>query len=92
MNMQIPEVASPSVRKIMRPFLLACIFALSGCATFKPPQISYDDDVPPLPSPPSLAEDRPRSAARSAVLDAGEGRQEGRREAEGADCADRDRQ
>ena len=61
MSMQIPGVASPSVRKVMRPFLFACMFALSGCTTFKPPQISYDDDVPPLPSPPSLAEDRPRS-------------------------------
>jgi type IV secretory pathway VirB9-like protein len=60
-NMQIPGVASPSVRKVMRPFLFACMFALSGCATSKPPQISYDDDIPPLPSPPSLAEDRPRS-------------------------------
>ena len=40
--------------------LLVCIVALSGCTTFKPPQISYDADVPPLPSPPSLAEDRPR--------------------------------
>ena len=49
MNMQIHGVASPSVRKVMRPFLFACMFALSGCATSKPPQISYDDDVPPLP-------------------------------------------
>jgi hypothetical protein len=60
-SMLIPGVASPSVRKVMRPFLFACMFALSGCASSKPPQISYDDDVPPLPSPPSLAEDRPRS-------------------------------
>ena len=59
--MPIPEVASPRVRKVMRPVLFACMFALSGCTTFKPPQISYDDDIPPLPSPPSLAEDRPRS-------------------------------
>ena len=26
--------------------------ALSGCTTFKPPQISYDDDVPPSPDLP----------------------------------------
>ena len=44
-----------------RPVLLTCMIALSGCTTFKPPQISYDADVPPLSSPPSLAEDRPRS-------------------------------
>ena len=36
-------------------------FALTACTTFKPPKISYDADIPPLPSPPSLAEDRPRS-------------------------------
>src|SRR6266404_5771652 len=45
----------------MHPVLLVCMLALSGCTTFKPPQISYDDDVPLLPKPPSLAEDRPRS-------------------------------
>jgi type IV secretion system protein VirB9 len=32
--------------------------ALSGCATFKPPQISYDDDVPPSPDLPMPADDR----------------------------------
>ena len=41
--------------------LLACLVALSGCTTFKPPQISYDADIPPLPNPPSSADDRPRS-------------------------------
>jgi len=33
---------------------------LSGCTTFKPPQISYDDDVPPLPDLPALADDHSR--------------------------------
>ena len=60
MSIQI-RIIGPSVRKAVRPVLLVCMCALSGCATFKPPQISYDDDVPPLPSPPSLAEDRHRS-------------------------------
>ena len=32
--------------------------ALSGCATFKPPQMSYDDDVPPSPDLPMPADDR----------------------------------
>lgn len=41
--------------------LLICAHALSGCTTFKPPQISYDDEVPPLPAQPQLADDRPRS-------------------------------
>jgi type IV secretion system protein VirB9 len=36
------------------------MIALSGCTTFKPPQIRYDDDIPPLPDPPALADDRPR--------------------------------
>jgi type IV secretion system protein VirB9 len=40
--------------------LLACAVALSGCTSFKPPQITYDDDIPPLPTPPALAEARPR--------------------------------
>ena len=55
------KAATPSKRSAMRPALLVCVLAFSGCTTFKPPQISYDDDVPPLPDPPSLAEDRPRS-------------------------------
>jgi P-type conjugative transfer protein TrbG len=60
-SIQISKIVRPNVRKAIRPVLLVCICALSGCATFKPPQISYDDDVPPLPNPPSPAEDRPRS-------------------------------
>ena len=39
-------------------FLLA--LALSGCATFKPPQISYDDEVPPSPDLPMMADDNTR--------------------------------
>ncbi|MAW88239.1 MAG: P-type conjugative transfer protein TrbG [Phyllobacteriaceae bacterium] len=35
--------------------LLLSVSTLSGCATFKPPQISYDGDVPPLPSVPAVA-------------------------------------
>ncbi|MGH6702637.1 MAG: P-type conjugative transfer protein TrbG, partial [Bradyrhizobium sp.] len=36
------------------------VLVLSGCTTFKPPQISYDDDVPPLPNLPALADDHAR--------------------------------
>lgn len=32
--------------------LLLCSSALGGCATYIPPQISYDAEVPPLPAPP----------------------------------------
>nr|WP_051390316.1 P-type conjugative transfer protein TrbG [Bradyrhizobium sp. Ec3.3] len=40
--------------------LLISITALGGCTTFKPPQIGYDGDVPPLPDPPAVSDDRPR--------------------------------
>jgi len=59
-NRPIAKIACPRMGNIARPTLLACIVALSGCTTFKPPQISYDADIPPLPNPPSLAEDRSR--------------------------------
>jgi P-type conjugative transfer protein TrbG len=55
------KVTNPGKGRVRHPVLLVCMLALSGCTTFKPPQISYDDDVPPLSKPPSLAEDRPRS-------------------------------
>ena len=34
--------------------------ALSGCTNFKPPQISYDDDVPPSPELPMPADEHTR--------------------------------
>ncbi|WP_449045078.1 P-type conjugative transfer protein TrbG [Paracoccus versutus] len=45
-------------RMVYRPTLPAFVFvgaALAGCASSKVPQFSYDDDVPPLPSPPATA-------------------------------------
>jgi P-type conjugative transfer protein TrbG len=56
-----PITNSVNPRIVARLVLLACLVALSGCTTFKPPQISYDADIPPLPNPLPLAEDRPRS-------------------------------
>ena len=61
MNGTITHIVSRHMANLARPVLLVCMVALSGCTTFKPPQISYDADVPPLPNPPLLAEDRPRS-------------------------------
>ena len=61
MNEPIARIGSPRMAKIVHQMLFACILGLGGCATFKPPQISYDADIPPLPTPPPLAEDRPRS-------------------------------
>ncbi|MCO6185174.1 P-type conjugative transfer protein TrbG [Rhizobium sp. L1K21] len=41
--------------------LLLSVSALSGCATFKPPEISYDSDVPPLPPvPAAVTEENPK--------------------------------
>ena len=39
---------------------LLLVLALSGCTTFKPPQISYDDDVPPSPELPMPADEHAR--------------------------------
>lgn len=40
--------------------LLLCSSALGGCATYRPPEISYDAEVPPLPEPPVALDDRAR--------------------------------
>lgn len=39
--------------------LLICGSAIGGCTTVKPPQISYDSEVPPPSDLPALADDRP---------------------------------
>lgn len=47
-------------RSILPPVLLATTL-LAGCASDRPPDFSYDDAVPPLPTPPATApDDRPR--------------------------------
>ncbi len=33
----------------MRPAFFVSLLAITGCASTKPPQISYDESVPPLP-------------------------------------------
>src|SRR5262245_32913823 len=43
------------------PVLLIGACALAGCTTCKPRQISTDDEIPPLPNQPALADDRSRS-------------------------------
>ena len=37
-------------RKAALPFVPISASALAGCATYRPPEISYDDSVPPLPT------------------------------------------
>ncbi|MBJ3764626.1 P-type conjugative transfer protein TrbG [Maribius pontilimi] len=39
--------------------LLLAATVLSACATFKPPEVDYDTDVPPLPAPPPPAVEQP---------------------------------
>ena len=60
--MRTPVPTSVVSKSSAAPRRLSFVFilVLSGCTTFKPPQISYDDDVPPLPDPPALAEDHAR--------------------------------
>ena len=53
--------ARPVFRKSALAFALISATALAGCATNRPPQISYDDSVPPLPTVEAPATDeRPR--------------------------------
>nr|WP_244613708.1 P-type conjugative transfer protein TrbG [Nitrobacter winogradskyi] len=58
----IREYGKPSFRKPALAALLLSGSMLAGCATpQKPPQISYDADVPPLPAiPASVTDDRPK--------------------------------
>lgn len=58
----IRKLVFPSLRKSAFPVLLLSATMLAGCATpQKPPEISYDQNVPPLPAvPAAVTDDRPR--------------------------------
>jgi len=56
---------------------LLVVLALSGCTTFKPPQISYDDEVPASPDLPMPADDRVRPLHVPPSWTPGARRQEG---------------
>lgn len=60
--MRKPAPLSVGLKRNGTPVRLAFLFtaALSGCTTFKPPQISYDDDVPPSPGLPMPADEHER--------------------------------
>ncbi|SDI25648.1 type IV secretion system protein VirB9 [Bradyrhizobium sp. Rc2d] len=49
-----------SSRRAFLSALLLCSSALGGCATYIPPAISYDAEVPPLPATPVALDDRSR--------------------------------
>lgn len=60
--MRKPSPRSPQLKCSRVSSLLAVLLTavLSGCTTFKPPQISYDEEVPPLPDQPVLPDDHAR--------------------------------
>ncbi|HVZ07936.1 P-type conjugative transfer protein TrbG [Rhodopila sp.] len=61
MNRQTVRAANAAFRKSAIPAALLSATLLSACATQRPPQISYDADVPPLPAvPAAVVDDRPR--------------------------------
>jgi type IV secretion system protein VirB9 len=66
-------------------FMLA--LALSGCTTFKPPQISYDDEVPPSPDLPMPSDDRLKPLNIPPAWTPARGGKKG--EAEAKDASDR---
>ncbi len=52
---------NPAFRASLIPALLLSTTMLAGCATNRPPEISYDANVPPLPAmPASVTDDRPK--------------------------------
>jgi type IV secretion system protein TrbG len=67
--------------------LLVLALALSGCTTFKPPHISSDDEVPPIPDLPKPADDHPRPLHVPPAWTPARGGNKG--EAEAKDPADR---
>lgn len=50
-----------ALRRALLPALLLGTSALAGCATYIPPEISYDAEVPPLPAPSAALDDRPQA-------------------------------
>ena len=49
MRNPVPRSIGPKCNGTPASLAMLFVVALSGCTTFKPPQISYDDDVPPSP-------------------------------------------
>jgi P-type conjugative transfer protein TrbG len=59
MRNHIRRSASRGFRRSSSTLLLISGIALAGCATNRPPQISYDADVPPLPPVPAAVTEVP---------------------------------
>ena len=60
MRNPVPRSIGPKCNGTPASLALLFVLALSGCTIFKPPQISYDDDVPPSPDLPMPADDHAR--------------------------------
>jgi P-type conjugative transfer protein TrbG len=61
MNRENTRAANAAFRKSAISAALLSATLLSACATQRPPQISYDSDVPPLPAvPAAIVDERPR--------------------------------
>ncbi|MFG1342422.1 P-type conjugative transfer protein TrbG [Xanthobacter autotrophicus] len=59
MTPPLRKAGSPDFRGAAVAALLLSVSALAGCATQKPPEISYDAEVPPLPAVPAVVDGRP---------------------------------
>ncbi len=59
MSTSLRMSGSPAFRKPALAMMLLSATMLAGCATFKPPTISYDSDVPPLPAVPAAVTEQP---------------------------------
>ncbi|SFU90379.1 P-type conjugative transfer protein TrbG [Bradyrhizobium arachidis] len=57
-NSPCPELVT--LKRAILSSLLLCSSALGGCATYIPPEISYDAEVPPLPAAPVTLDDKSR--------------------------------
>ncbi|RXF68993.1 P-type conjugative transfer protein TrbG [Hansschlegelia zhihuaiae] len=59
MSASVRRTSSLAFRKPALAMALLCATMLAGCATFKPPTISYDSNVPPLPAVPAPVTEQP---------------------------------
>jgi len=59
MSAPLRMAGAPAFRKSALAMMMLSATMLAGCATFKPPTISYDSDVPPLPAVPVPVTEQP---------------------------------
>ena len=59
MSAALRQPGSAALRQSALAMTLLSATMLAGCATFKPPTISYDSDVPPLPAVPAAVTEQP---------------------------------